>query len=257
MYLNLIKTTSALVVTSFMISCSTKNANQNDVPSAENPISQNVLDWKGAYSGIMPCADCDGIATELQLNSDSTYTLTTIYLGKDTTAHTLTGTFKWEGNNIKISGIKEGEGSDKFKVEEHQIKQLDSEGNEIQGAMASNYILVKNGNPEVEDKRWQLTEINGKPVNGSAETHYLIFHSADGKLEAKANCNMLQLNYKIKNQFKLEISDGLSTLMACPDNLEQEFLAALHEADNLTTGDSTLSINKGRMAPLLLFKRVK
>ena len=44
--------------------------------------SQNSLDWQGTYKGITPCADCDGIETELVLNKDLTYVIKTKYLGK-------------------------------------------------------------------------------------------------------------------------------------------------------------------------------
>ena len=45
--------------------------------------------------------------------------------------------------------------------------------------------------------------------------------------------------------------------MACPDNLEQEFLAVLLQVDNLSTDGETLSLNKARMAPLAKFKLLK
>jgi hypothetical protein len=41
--------------------------------------------------------------------------------------------------------------------------------------------------------------------------------------------------------------------MACPDDLEQEFLQVISEADNLSTDGKYLSLNKARMAPLARF----
>ncbi|HRD52643.1 MAG TPA: META domain-containing protein, partial [Flavobacteriales bacterium] len=42
------------------------------------------------------------------------------------------------------------------------------------------------------------------------------------------------------------------TMMACMDaNLEAEFTKALEQVDNYTLADSTLSLNKARMAPLM------
>src|SRR5690606_24721976 len=73
------------------------------------------------------------------------------------------------------------------------------------------------GNSQVEDKRWKLVELYGKPVSESAETHYIIFHSKDKQLEAKAGCNMLLNTYQINNQYQLGITPGISTKMACPD----------------------------------------
>ena len=44
--------------------------------------SQNSLDWEGVYKGILPCADCDGIETEIVINSDLMKNLINIKLVK-------------------------------------------------------------------------------------------------------------------------------------------------------------------------------
>ncbi len=110
------------------------------------------------------------------------------------------------------------------------------------------------GNSLVEDKRWKLIELYGKPVSESAETHYIIFHSKDNKLEAKAGCNMLLNTYQISKQYQLAITAGISTKMACPDGLENELIKAMAEADNLSVSETNLSLNKARMAPLARFE---
>ena len=50
--------------------------------------SRNSLDWDGIYSGILPCADCEGIKTDIQLHKDGTYRMARKYLGMgDSQAH--------------------------------------------------------------------------------------------------------------------------------------------------------------------------
>ena len=143
--------------------------------------AQNSLDWQGTYSGVLPCADCEGIETELKLNNDQTYSLTSKYLdGENSGTDTLTGTFIWKGNNVQLERKIKDIRPDVFKVEENQVKQLDLEGKEVTGELANASILKKNGNSEVEDKKWKLVELNGKPVSGTADTHYIIFHSKEG-----------------------------------------------------------------------------
>src|SRR5690348_12618341 len=44
--------------------------------------SANSLDWKGAYKGVLPCADCPGIETAITLDSGNAYTIKSKYLGK-------------------------------------------------------------------------------------------------------------------------------------------------------------------------------
>ena len=92
--------------------------------------------------------------------------------------------------------------------------------------------MRKNGNPAIENKKWQLIELNGKPVKGSPKTHYVIFHSQEGRVEAKANCNIMLRNYKIKNELRLKIESGISTMMACPDDLEDQLVKVLDQVDN-------------------------
>ncbi len=111
---------------------------------------------------------------------------------------------------------------------------------------------------QIEDKRWKLIELNGKAVDSTDKMAYVIFHSKGGKLEAKANCNMLRYTYTISNGFRLKISEGgISTKMACPDQLEDNFIKMLSGVDNFTTDGNYLSLNKGRMAPLARFELVK
>lgn len=238
----------------FLAACNTAQK-VTDTSNFDMHTSQISLDWQGSYSGILPCASCPGIETELTLTSDHDYILTRKYIDHDGT-DTENGKFTWEGNRIKLSNIKAGEASPYYKVEEGRIRQLDLKGKEITGELAQNYVLTKNGNPNVEDKRWKIIELYGKPIEGNAQTHYIIFHSKDGKLEAKSGCNSIQNSYKIKNQYRLEITPGISTLMACPDNTERELLKALAEADNLTFSETNLSLNKARMAPLARFELV-
>jgi len=43
-------------------------------------------EWPGYYDGTLPCADCQGIVTQLWVRSDSTFVLRERYVGKDSMA---------------------------------------------------------------------------------------------------------------------------------------------------------------------------
>lgn len=106
--------------------------------------SQNSLDWQGTYKGVIPCADCEGIETEITLNADLTFTLKTKYLGKgDGKVFQETGSFVWDktGGIISLEGLK-GRPS-QYKVGENRLIQLDMEGNVITGDLAEKYVLTK------------------------------------------------------------------------------------------------------------------
>jgi len=247
-----------MAVTTVMLSCSVKNATQSQPNVPDEHTAQNALDWAGRYAGHLPCADCEEIETELTLNNDLSYVLIDVVKkNNNTLADTLNGRFSWHGNKVTLEGIPANSRPSAFKVEENRVRQLDMDGKLITGDLAQHYILTKMGNAEIEDKRWQIIELNGKEVAGAPETHYMIFHSESGRLEAKTNCNIISCNYTIRNRSELTITQGISTKMFCPDNIEAEFIEALDVADNVTVGNNILIINNSEMHPLLKLKLVE
>lgn len=108
--------------------------------------SKISLDWDGTYSGVLPCADCEGIDTYLTLNKDQTYQLKLRYLGnleKESKEFISEGKFTWDenGNNITLEETEDG--FRKFKVGENFLKPLDKSGKEIEGVKGNNYKLYK------------------------------------------------------------------------------------------------------------------
>ena len=116
-----------------------------EVPMNPSPgdNSMNALDWEGTYVGTLPCADCEGIETELTINYDGTFSYKTTYLGKESEAEEVTGTFQWDENGsvITLAGLDGAPG--KYKVGENRIWHLDMEGKQIEGDLADKYILTK------------------------------------------------------------------------------------------------------------------
>lgn len=239
-----------------LVSCnSAKTNNESVMPDMHT--SQIALDWSGTYSGSLPCSTCEGMETELNLTSENTYVLTQSKFNKEGEAKVTEGKISWKDNNIVLENMPKEFASNVFKVEEGRIRMLDSKGSDMAGDSENAYILNKNGNSEVENVKWKLVEIHGKKVKGDAESHYIIFHSANGQIEAKAGCNQLTFGYKIKNGLVLEVTPGISTMMACEDKTEDEFKNVMIEADNISVNEKTLTLNKGRMAPLAVFEIVE
>lgn len=105
--------------------------------------SLNSLDYMGMYSGVMPCVDCEGIETMLELSSGNSYVKKIIYLGKsDQQAVKTSGTFTWneEGNTISLDGEP---APNQYFVSENVLLYLDIDGNIISGEQAENYELRK------------------------------------------------------------------------------------------------------------------
>lgn len=147
--------------------------------------------------------------------------------------------------------------SNLFKVEEGRVRLLDKKGNAVQGESENMFVLTKNGNAEVENKRWKLVELYGKKIEGDSDSHYVVFHSENNQVEAKAGCNQLTFGYKIKNGLRLEVTPGISTMMACQDEAEEAFKKMMMETDNISVNEKTLTLNKARMAPLAIFEIIE
>ncbi len=140
----------AIVFAVFVSSCgnNNRNARHND----QTPItivdtvhtSRTSLDYEGTYTGTMPCADCEGIYTELTLRGDQTYTLKTVYQGTGNNEQNTfeeSGKYTWNnsGNIITLNN----DSDEQYQVGENMLIALDQNGNRITDDLADMYILRK------------------------------------------------------------------------------------------------------------------
>jgi len=220
---------------------------------------KNSLDVDGVYTGVLPCASCEGIETSINLTNGK-YTLVEKYLKRKVLVSTTTGAFIWKDNTtIALGAEATGTPSVLYAVTENKLTRLDMEGNQVTGTTAPFYVLnkvVKVVSP-VEDKKWKMVELNGKEISGTVEDYYVIFHSKDTRLETKAGCNQMGGKYTLDG-YAFKSSEVFSTMMAC-ENMddEQAFSKVLETADNISYSETSLSFNKARMAPLARFELVK
>jgi uncharacterized lipoprotein NlpE involved in copper resistance len=234
--------------------------------------SQNSLDWQDTYSGIVPCADCEGIETTITLNQDLTFSIKTKYLGKSDKAFENTGKFTWNEKGTTITLVSLTDSASQYFVGENTLTQLDIEGNKILGNLAEKYMLKKetsaimpiSENSETEVSiigiKWKLVELMGKPIDAinrnNKEPFLQLF--ADGKMAAYAGCNNMRGSYELKEGSRISFSNILSTKMAC-ENMETEkvFAEILGKVDSYVINGNTLSLNRSRMSPLARFEAIK
>lgn len=123
--------------------------NAADTSAVSQPVDMhnaaNSLDLAGSYEGTLPCADCEGIKTTVELNKDSLFTLREEYLGKKN-AMAFNSKGKWvvHENTITLQFDKELQDRRvQYKAGEGKLWLLDQEGKEITGTLADKYILTK------------------------------------------------------------------------------------------------------------------
>lgn len=222
--------------------------------------SANSLDWAGRYSGRLPCADCEAIATTLQLNPDRSYLLQTRYEGKgDGRLFEQRGRFGWDaaGGTIRLEGIQGG--PDRYRVAEGRLIQLDMSGAPITGALADRYVLAKATPPDAQliagGRAWRLVELMGKSVPAGPGTPTLIFGADGASVSGYSGCNQFGGSVELgKAPQRLRFGQMAATLRACPEMaLEQQFLQMLGQADGYHADAKQLQLHRARMAPLARF----
>lgn len=136
-----VKGTSTVEMTDTVL----ENASIDTVQKEGMPVgatAKNSLDVVGKYKGVLPCADCEGIETSIELKADSTYNREMKYLGKKDNAFTASGKWTWVSEFvISLGSIKEG--PNRYFVAEGKLLQLDMSGKKISGPLAGKYELKK------------------------------------------------------------------------------------------------------------------
>lgn len=225
-----------------------------------NPVhnSQNSLDWEGTYSGILPCADCMGIQTEIILKEDDTFEKTTIYLNKSDKKFVETGTFSWQDDGKVIATSDNVGNINLYKVEENQLRLLNQEGNQIEGDNANLYLLHKTQAPIV-NKYWKAIEIMGLAVEMDEdmnEPHLLI--RSNGQFSAGGGCNSMFGQITLDGKDRISFSNIAITEMACAfDNYDQELLEVFNNTQQyIMVDEKHMQLIVGKRAPLAKFEAV-
>ena len=240
---------------------STTGNYNNYVDTAHN--SRNSLDWDGIYTGIMPCADCEGIKTDIELRKDMTFRLSRKYLGKSSELYLSRGSFSWNeaGSIITLETDNASNEHQQYQVGENQLFKLDADGKRIEGEIANLYILRKAGMDQVvTDRYWKLIELGNRnldsEMNMQQEAH-LILHSSEHRITGNGACNNFSGSYELGKENRISFSKIISTRMACPDmEVEDQFMTAMESADSFSLSKDTLSMYSAEMVPLARFVAV-
>jgi uncharacterized lipoprotein NlpE involved in copper resistance len=281
-----------------IVSCQkqTENSTKINGSSANSHNAKNSFDYIGTYKGILPCADCQGLDTEIAINENSTFSVKTKYQGKGNKTFVLKGNFTWNkaGNVIVLSDVKNT--PNKYFVGENTLTQLDLSGKKITGALADEYILlkqstnastietveennpttvnlnnrieattiIKNVNPAVgrftlAETKWKLVSLYRKTVaQKGKKVYFLKMNSKDARFTAFAGCNSIAGNYVMPSSEILDFSEVIMTRMACSDmTLEDKFGAMLVQVKSYKLDKETLTFFGERKNELAKFEAIK
>jgi uncharacterized lipoprotein NlpE involved in copper resistance len=113
--------------------------------------AETSLDWPGEYKGVFPCADCQGIETELELKADilsgiKTYELKQEYLGKGKNSEfKVKGTFSFDADNPAMISLDQAGENRKFFIGENFVEARDIKSEKLIDSKM-NYKLQKDAN---------------------------------------------------------------------------------------------------------------
>ena len=212
------------------------SAEPDSAPVIDMHTSRIALDWAGIYEGLLACADCAGIHTQLTLEPDGRFEIVTRPLVRDAAPSSAQGQFDWEpsGNTIVLDA--EG-GGKRFAVGEGRLLLLET--GQTQPAWDRADATLPQSSPAwrstrqdlgdmLEDHRWMLvdaTDAANRPIDAlfpDAERSF-VFHFAGSRLHAPGGCNGFRGAFAIDADDRLDVTGTISTMMACP--------APLMEAD--------------------------
>jgi heat shock protein HslJ len=198
--------------------------------------SRTALDWAGIYEGLLVCADCAGIHTQLTLERDGRFEIVTRRLVPDAEPSSARGQFDWEAGGNIIGLDAEGDGQ-RFAVGEGRLLLL--EAGQTQPAWDRADATLAQSSPAwrntrqdlgdmLEDHRWLLvdgTDAGNRRIDAlfpDAERSFA-FHFAGSRLHVQGGCNGFRGAFAIDADGMLDVTGTISTMMACP--------APLMEAD--------------------------
>ncbi len=238
-------------VATILLTPGCKNATTNS-----DTTTKSALDWPGTYTGILPCADCDGIKTTLTIYENLTYTLQTSYLGKDDQLTTRNGTYTWNSalTTITLAGITHS--PSQFLVDQNGLLQLDANGQKITGDLPDRYRLVKTTESTLGFYRWKLTQLMGAHLQNSGIAG-LKFNLDDGHLNAYGWCNTFTGEFALPGDHKLRIGQLSSAVRSCPDSTaEIQFLNMLRVVDtyHVNIKGRELSLSIGNASPMAVLQ---
>lgn len=98
------------------------------------------------YSGVIPCADCEGIESIVSLKKDFTFTGRLLYMGRKSTgagSNELNQSGSWMRHGNTIHLLEKSGNSTYYLQTDSSLVQVDDKGVRIGGTLADKFVLKK------------------------------------------------------------------------------------------------------------------
>lgn len=224
-------------------------------PENKTQTATNSTDYLGIYKGVLPCADCPGIETSLELSEDFTYTMVMKYQERNVKPFESKGTFKWsDAKTVELDG------KDKYLVENGSLTKLDMEGKKVEGKLAEKYVLKKITDAKAEKLpvpqkeqslqeiigiKWKLVEMNGKAVQNDGEKPLYIELDPMNSFKGFAGCNSISGHYETREN-RIRFMRIVGTMKGCAQlQREEQFKVVIQSANNFVRNGKTLQFRDG------------
>jgi heat shock protein HslJ len=226
-----------LAITLLVNACSGQNG-KGILFKPENSQKSGVV-----FTGVLPCADCQGIQTMVRLNENNTYYRESIHIGKSDEIYNSEGTYAWKKNSISLTS---GNSDIEFCVfKDNKLFPVKEPKSRVDTVVQKYLQISKN---ELQEKYWKLFELNGKLVTINSENKrepHVIFKLLNNRVVGNSGCNGFSSTYRMYKSNGINISDILSTKMACLEvTIESEFFTAFENANGYFIVNDTLYLSR-------------
>lgn len=256
------------------------------VPGPESESTLQASGPAGVYRGVVPCVDCEGIDTVVELRQDGTWQRTLTYLGSAAPTVTSSGPIVRGDGGGPPSGpdgaavlllfddsMDQGEPTNSvaYLVEPDALLQLDRDRERITGDLADRYRLRLIGrefsDPRDLDGEWWVEELAGvriEPDRTRRRRPHLRFDFVGSRLSFTGGCNQFAGVVEFDGPGRVSMGGPFAgTRMLCPGraDLDQELTDTLQtirrwriHGDSVETVRLELAIDQSDTASLRLMR---
>lgn len=251
-FYHILWTAISITLISSLISCNNQKQEATKEENIDIHTAKSSLDWEGSYYGVLPCADCAGIQTQLNINDDS-YEMLQKFNGKDGMIKSYTGSFDWNESGDVITIHADELNDMHFKVREGSLLVLDSDAKEITDELKDEYVMEKRY-PTFENTSWSASQIGDLDISNNAP--YIRF-GADDKISGNSGCNQIMGRYMIGKDMSLSFDRVAMTRMACEDmDTESAFGTAINKVASYEIIEDEMDLKDGKGNVLMTMKPV-